>query len=109
MKLMILSCASTAMVLMSCQSETTPPSVPDLPSEAEIVREVVREAVKSSTTLDIPGVSTESVVDCVIDNASDEEIKSLGDATLLQSQAAGVVIVAPILQRPETLTCLAEI
>ncbi len=53
-----------------------------------------------------PGVPLEGATDCVIDNASAQEILILGTDAVTGPTESTVEVVADIVKRPATLECL---
>ncbi len=77
----------------------------------ELARDRAKLSVNAAVADRFPGVNAAPVTDCVIDNASAQEILSLAEASITAS-ATGVTdrtvsLVTDIVRRPETLRCLA--
>ena len=68
------------------------------PEEASITIQTVTERV-------YPGMSTRPVIDCVLANATADEIERLGEA-YLRVDGATQVLALQIIDRPETDACL---
>ena len=73
----------------------------------ELARDAAKSAVRPVLEERLPGVPVESATDCVIDNATAQEILALAADAVTGPTASTVEIVGNILARPETLTCLA--
>ena len=73
----------------------------------EIARDAAKNAVRPVLQERLPGVPVEPASDCVIDNATANEILALAADAVTGPTANTVEIVSDILARPETLTCLA--
>lgn len=73
-------------------------------------RVVARQAVNSAVAAQLPGVDATPVTDCIIDNASLEELLTL--ARIAAMGSTGVTEVWPVVQtigkRPATLECFSE-
>ncbi len=55
-----------------------------------------------------PGVNAAPYTDCIIDNASTDEIISLAQNALTQNTNAAAQTVLAIAGRPDTSTCIAQ-
>ena len=84
-------------VLAACTSD----------QQDELARDAAKRTVRPVIAEQFPGVPLEPAVDCVIDNASAQEILTLAADNLTGPTASTVEIVARIATRPETLECLA--
>ena len=73
----------------------------------EIARNAAKQATKPVLAEQFPGVPLEQSVDCVIDNATADEILTLAADAVTGPTASTAEIVAGIAARPEALTCLA--
>lgn len=74
----------------------------------EIAREAARSAVRPVLEENFPGIPLEPATDCIIDNATADEIISLaGDAARGAPDAGTVETVLTVATRPETISCLA--
>jgi hypothetical protein len=74
----------------------------------ELTRDAARTAVRPVLERNFPGVPLEPATDCVINNASSEELLSLAADAVTGPTASTVEIVGRVVSRPETITCLAE-
>ncbi|SFE30379.1 hypothetical protein [Roseivivax sediminis] len=73
----------------------------------QVARNAARSTVNRVVLDRYPNLPLEAAIDCVIDNASANQIYSLGADTLTGPTASSVQIVAEVVQRPETVRCLA--
>ena len=73
----------------------------------DLARDAARTAVRPVLEDRFPGVPLEPATDCVIENATANEILSLAADAVTGPTANTVEIVSDILSRPATLTCLA--
>ena len=71
-----------------------------------IARDAARQAVRPVLAERFPGVPLEPAVDCVINNASSNELLSLAADAVTGPTASTVQIVTNITSRPETIQCL---
>ncbi|WP_353473014.1 hypothetical protein PVT71_03005 [Salipiger sp. H15] len=73
--------------------------------------QIARQAAKSTVARVVadryPGVPVEPALDCVIDHASSTQIYALAADSVTGPTASTVEVVADIVSKPETLTCLA--
>ena len=73
----------------------------------ELARDAAKSAVRPVLEERFPGVPLEPATNCVIENATANEILSLAADAVTGPTANTVEIVSDILSRPATLTCLA--
>lgn len=73
-----------------------------------LARDAARQAVRPVLAERFPGMPLEPATDCVIDNASAQELLALAADAVTGPTAATVETVGGILARPETIQCLAE-
>ncbi len=73
----------------------------------DLARNAARQAVRPVLAENFPGVPLEPAIDCVINNAGASEILVLAADAVTGPTASTVEIVANIIARPETITCLA--
>ena len=71
-------------------------------------REVAKGAVNDVVSTRFPGVNAAPYTDCIIDNASTDEILSLAQSALTNNTNAAANTVLTIAGRPGTSTCIAE-
>ncbi|SEK57945.1 hypothetical protein SAMN05444413_102257 [Roseivivax marinus] len=76
-------------------------------TQDQIARNAARSTVNRIVLERYPGVPVEPAIGCVIDNASAQQIYALAADSVTGPTASSAQIVAEIVQRPETLTCLA--
>ena len=86
------------LVLAACNAQT----------QDEIARAAARSATSKVLAERLPGVPLQPAVDCVIDNASAQQIYALAADSVAGPTESTVEIVTGILRQPETLTCLAS-
>lgn len=72
----------------------------------ELARDAAKTAVRPVLEERFPGVPLEPATDCIIDNASANEILSLAADAVTGPTASTVEIVGNIASRPETIECL---
>ncbi len=76
------------------------------PSANQIARDTVKAVINPVVARQFPGVPTDIVVDCVIDNATASEIVSIANSALLGNTTDSLYVILPIVQRPNTLQCV---
>ena len=80
-----------------------------VPIRQEVVaREAARAAVRPILADRFPGVPLEPYADCVIDNATLEELNALARTRLTGLEVTSVGTITDIATRPATLACMAE-
>ena len=94
-KLLLLTLALP--VLASCDAAT----------QDQIARNAARSTVNKVVVQRFPGVPVEPALNCVIDNASANQIYALASESVTGPTQSSVEIVIEIVSKPETLTCLA--
>ncbi len=72
-----------------------------------LAQDAAKQAIRPVLAERLPGVPVEPAVDCVIENASANEILVLAADAVTGPTASTVEIVTDILARPDTITCLA--
>lgn len=73
-----------------------------------LAQDAAKRAVRPVLEERFPGVPLEPATDCVIENATANEILSLAADSVTGPTASTVEIVLNITTRPETIRCLAE-
>lgn len=73
----------------------------------QFAREQARQFVNAEISQRFPGVDATPITNCVIDNASAQEIVTIGGGIALGNTQAASSTVSEILQRPATLQCSA--
>ncbi|KAF0677335.1 hypothetical protein [Profundibacterium mesophilum] len=73
----------------------------------DLTRAAARNAIRPIIAERFPGVPLEPGIDCLIDNASSDELLALGADSITGPTAATQQIVLTIAARPETINCLA--
>lgn len=75
-----------------------------------LVQQTARNAAKSVVTnmvaVRFPGVNAAPFTDCIIDNATDQEILNIASGALTGPDEATAQIVINIASRPETVQCI---
>jgi len=74
----------------------------------ELARQQARNVVNAEVARRFPGVDATPVTDCVINNASAQEILTIAGGAVTGNQQAATQTVATVLQRPETLQCATQ-
>ena len=75
-------------------------------AQDEIARSAAKEAVRPVLAERFPGVPLEGATDCVIDNATSQEILALAADAVTGPTASTVEMVAQIVTRPDAVRCL---
>lgn len=78
-----------------------------LPTRDDVTRAAAKSAIRPVLAQRLPGVPAEPAADCVIDNASSNELLSLAADSVTGPTANTVQIVTTIVSRPGTIQCLA--
>lgn len=73
-----------------------------------IARNSAKLVVNDVIAQQLPGVDARPVTDCVIDNASGQEIVQIAQASMMGATPATTDLVLNIAQRPQTAACLAD-
>ncbi len=76
-------------------------------TQDEIARAAARSTTSKVLVQRLPGVPLQPAINCVIDNANAQQIYALAADSVTGPTESTFQIVSGILQRPETLTCLA--
>jgi hypothetical protein len=74
----------------------------------QIARQQARAVVNTEVQRRFPGVDARPVTDCVIENASAEEIAALAGSAVLGQSSSATALVATIMQRPQTINCMSR-
>ena len=74
----------------------------------EIARDRAKSAVNGVVADRFPGVNAAPVTDCIIDNASAQEILILARASVTGIDEQAGQLVTDIAQRPDSIRCLAQ-
>jgi hypothetical protein len=78
------------------------------PAAQEVVaREAARAAIRPVLAQTFPGVPLEPATDCILDNATTDELVTLASGAVAGPGPATAEVVARVAARPETLNCLA--
>lgn len=73
----------------------------------EVARDTARDVVDPIVAEKFPGVPVKPVTDCVIDNATLQELLTLSAAAGTGNNAKAAEVVGDIVSRPETIKCIA--
>jgi hypothetical protein len=78
------------------------------PAAQEVVaREAARAAIRPVLAQTFPGVPLEPATDCILDNATTDELVTLASGAVAGPGPQTAEVVARVAARPETLNCLA--
>lgn len=94
-----------ALALLSILSLTACVGFQDVADQ--LAREQARQYVNAEVQNRFPGVDATPITNCVIDNASAQEIITIAGGIALGNTDAASGTVSTILQRPATLQCTA--
>ena len=72
-----------------------------------VARDAARSAVNPVVAARFPGVPLEPATNCIINNASANEILSLASAASTGANDTATRIVLEVAQRPDTIQCIA--
>ena len=72
----------------------------------DLTRAAAKSVVNPIVAERFPGVPLEPATDCIIDNASSDEIITLASAAATRDDTAATQVVLDVAQRPDTLRCL---
>lgn len=76
-------------------------------AQDQVAREAARSTVARVVAERLPGVPVQPAIDCVIDNANAQQILALAADAVTGVTQSSVEIVLGIVQKPETVSCLA--
>lgn len=71
-------------------------------------RDIAKGAVNDVVASRFPGVNAAPYTDCIIDNATGDEVFSLAQNALTNNTAAAADLVFKIAGRPDTSNCIAQ-
>lgn len=74
----------------------------------DLAREAAKRTITPIIAAQFPGLDTEDAVNCAIDNASSREILTLAGGTVTGDTVGTTSLVAELMARPGTITCIAE-
>lgn len=94
--------AAIAVALLTVISGCATPLVEDTS------RDIAKGAVNEVVAQRFPGVNAAPYTDCIIDNASTQEILDLAQSALTQNTNAAAATVITIAGRPDTTNCIAQ-
>lgn len=86
-------------LLLACTTQT----------QDQIARDAARQVVQPMLAERFPGAPVEEPTNCVIDNATAEEILSLAGDAATGPDAGTVDTIGQIAIRPETIDCLIDV
>lgn len=72
----------------------------------QLARQQAKQVVNSQIASIVPGVDLTFATDCVIDNASAQEIFTLARASVTGVSAASGQLITEIAARPDTIQCI---
>jgi hypothetical protein len=78
------------------------------PVATQVTRDAARAAVNPVVARNFPGMPLEPATDCVIDNASADEIVAVARAARDGANDTASRVVLDVTGRPETIRCLAS-
>ncbi len=93
------------LALLSILSLTACVGVQDMADQ--LARQQARQYINAEVQQRFPGVDATPITNCVIDNASAQEIITIAGGIALGNADAASSTVSSILQRPATLQCTA--
>ena len=79
----------------------------DSATQDQIARNAAKSTVNRVVLERYPGVPVEPAINCIIDNATAQQIYALAADSVTGPTAATVEIVAGIVKQPDTVRCLA--
>ncbi|SNR46666.1 hypothetical protein [Puniceibacterium sediminis] len=85
------------LMLIACTAE----------SQDQLARGAARSTTSKILAQRLPGVPLQPAVDCVINNANSQQILALAADSVTGPTESTYQVVSGILQKPETLRCLA--
>jgi hypothetical protein len=74
----------------------------------ETARAAAKGVINTVMSQKLPGVNTAPYVDCIVDQASTEEVITLAKAAVTGIDNSTVSIVTSIASQPETISCIAQ-
>jgi len=72
----------------------------------EVSRSAAKSVVNSVVSERFPGAPLEPTTDCIIDNASGDEIVTLATSAATRDDQTATRLVLDIVQRPDTVQCV---
>ncbi|MEM8848732.1 MAG: hypothetical protein AAGE03_01720 [Pseudomonadota bacterium] len=78
------------------------------PVGTEVTRATARSVVNPIVAERFPGVPLQPTTDCIINNASSDEILTLAASAATQDEQTAVRTVLNVAQRPDTVQCIAS-
>ncbi|MEM8822846.1 MAG: hypothetical protein AAGF30_04480 [Pseudomonadota bacterium] len=77
------------------------------PIATQVTRDTARAAINPIVAERLPGVPIQPATDCIIDNASADEIFTVATASATGANDTATRVVLDVAQRPNTIRCLA--
>ncbi|WP_170162719.1 succinate dehydrogenase [Pacificibacter maritimus] len=74
----------------------------------QTVRSTAKGVINSVISQKLPGVNAEPYVECIVDQASTDELVTLARAAVTGVDNSTVSIVTSIASQPETISCIAQ-
>lgn len=72
----------------------------------DLTRAAAKSVVNPIVAERFPGLPLEPATDCIIDNASSDELITLASAAATRDDTAATEVVIDVARRPDTLRCL---
>jgi len=94
----IAGCLLAVVMISACTQEI----------QDDLAQDAAKRAVRPVLEERFPGVPLEPATDCIIENATAQEILSLAADSVTGPTASTVEIVLNVTGRPDTIRCLAE-
>jgi hypothetical protein len=69
---------------------------------------VAKSVIKSVVADKLPGVNADAAVDCVVDNASTDQLIDIAKASVTGIDSSTVSTVTSIAAQPQTIKCIAQ-
>ena len=76
-------------------------------AQEQLTRDAAKSAIRPVIAERFPGVPLEPATDCIIDNATQNELLALASDAVTGATASTAEIVSDIVSRPPTIQCLA--
>jgi len=77
-------------------------------SADQLARQQAKAVINGVVADRLPGVNAAPVTDCIVDNATTNEIVTIAGAAVTGVTAATAAQVVAITRRPDTMTCIAS-
>ncbi|WP_371168215.1 succinate dehydrogenase [Aliiroseovarius sp. 2305UL8-7] len=89
---------TTVLVLSGCEAAGV--------ATDQIVRQQAKVAINAAVAQRFPGVNAEPITNCVVDNATTQEIVTIAGAAAAGTPETSSRTIIEIVQRPATLQCI---